>query len=269
MAKLAVDQDRVSIRIACDAFQISEHCYRYQAKLVDDNKAIAELLIGLSAQEKTWGFGLCFLYLRNVLGKPWNHKRVYRIYRQLALQLRIKPRLRIVRDVPQPLAIPEAINTVFSMDFMHDQLSDGRSFRTFNVIDDCTREGLAVEADISLPTARVTRILDQIFEWRGTPQVLRCDNGPEFISGAFKTWAKARGIRIDYTQPGNPQQNAYIERFNRTVRYDVFAQEQFDSIAQVQEAATDWLWRYNHRRPNMGNGGFTPVQKREQVECQF
>jgi len=268
MAKLAVDQDRASVRVACRAFQISEHCYRYEAKLVDENKVVAESLSDLVSQEKTWGFGLCFLYLRNVLGKPWNHKRVYRIYRELALQLRIKPRSRIERQVPQKLAIPAAINTVFSVDFMHDQLSDGRSFRTFNVIDDCTREGLALEADIALPTARVTRVLDQVFEWRGVPQAIRCDNGPEFISKGFKAWAHAKGIRIEYTQPGNPQQNAYIERFNRTVRYDLFAQEQFASIEEVQEAATQWLWRYNHRRPNMGNGGITPAQKRAQVECQ-
>jgi putative transposase len=103
----------------------------------------------------TGGFGLCFLYLRNVKGYRWNHKRVYRIYRELELNLRIKPRKRIVREKPQPLAVPDSINQCWSMDFMHDQLSDGRSFRIFNLIDDFNREALAMDIDLSLPSERV------------------------------------------------------------------------------------------------------------------
>lgn len=147
------------------------------------------------------------------------------------------------------------------MDFMHDQLSDGRSFRLFNVLDDYNREGLGIEVDLSLPSSRVIRSLEQIIEWRGTPGVLRCDNGPELISGALMTWARARGIRIEYIQPGKPQQNAYIERYNRTVRYDWLNQYLFDTIKQVQESATEWLWSYNHERPNMALGGITPMQR--------
>lgn len=100
-----------------------------------------------------WDFGLCFLHLRNVKGFGWNHKRVYRIYRQLELNLRIKPKKRLVRERPEPLTVPEAINYVWSMDFMHDQLSDGRSFRLFNVLDDFNREGLGIEVDLSLPAS--------------------------------------------------------------------------------------------------------------------
>jgi putative transposase len=159
------------------------------------------------------------------------------------------------------LAVPESINDTWSMDFMHDQLSDGRSFRLFNVIDDYNREGLGIEADLSLPASRVIRALEQIIEWRGQPQTLRCDNGPEYISGALQAWAEKRGIRIQYTQPGNPQQNAYIERYNRTVRYAWLAQTLFESIEQVQQIATRWLWTYNHERPNMALGGITPMQK--------
>jgi putative transposase len=147
------------------------------------------------------------------------------------------------------------------MDFMHDQLSDGRSFRLFNVIDDFNREGLGIEVDLSLPATRVIRALEQIIEWRGAPNTIRCDNGPEYISGALLAWAAQRGIEIRYTQPGNPQQNAYIERYNRTVRYAWLASMLFDSIEQVQETATRWLWTYNHERPNMALGGITPMQK--------
>ena len=175
--------------------------------------------------------------------------------------MRIKPRQRLVREVPRPLAVPQQKNQTWSMDFMHDQLTDGRCFRLFNVIDDFNREGLAIDVDLSLPAARVIRSLEQIIQWRGKPAAIRCDNGPEYISGALQQWANRQGITIHYIQPGNPQQNAYVERYNRTVRYDWLAQHLFDSLEQVQESATRWLWTYNHERPNMANGGITPMQK--------
>ena len=261
MARTAVEGRRTNIRHACLTFDVSETRYRYEPKRSDENAEIADWLVRLTTTHRNWGFGLCYLYLRNVKGFGWNHKRIYRIYRELELNLRIKPRKRLVREKPQPLAVPAAINQVWSMDFMHDQLSDGRSFRLFNVIDDFNREGLGIEVDLSLPAARVIRSLEQIIEWRGQPVAIRCDNGPEYISGALQQWTARKGIRLDFTQPGNPQQNAYIERYNRTVRYDWLAQYLFDTIEEVQEAATGWLWTYNHERPNMALGGITPMQK--------
>lgn len=261
MAQEAVEQHGVSMRLACQAFVISETCYRYQPKLSGENAEIADWLIRLTHNQRNWGFGLCFLYLRNVKGFPWNHKRVYRIYRELELNLRIKPKKRLTREAPVPLAEPEAINQSWSMDFMHDQLADGRSFRLLNVIDDFNREGLGIEVDLSLPAERVIRSLTQIIEWRGKPAAIRCDNGPEYISGALQTWADRQGIKLDYIQPGKPQQNAYIERYNRTVRYDWLAQYLFDTIEEVQAFATQWLWTYNNERPNMALGGITPQQK--------
>lgn len=181
--------------------------------------------------------------------------------KELELNLRIKPKKRIVREKPQPLAVPEAINMCWSMDFMHDQLSDGRSYRLLNIIDDFNREALGMEIDLSLPAERVLRALDQVIEWRGKPEAIRSDNRPEYIGKTLTEWAQAKGVRLEYTQPGNPQQNAYVERFNRTVRYDWLAQHLFESIKEVQEHATRWLWTYNHERPNMGLGGITPKQK--------
>jgi len=101
---------------------------------------------------------------------------------------------------------------------MADQLGDGRSFRTLNVLDDFNSEGLGIEVDLSLPAQRVVRSLNQIIEWRGKPCAIRVDNGPEYISGTLMNWAEKQGVRLEYIQPGNPQQNAYIERYNRTVR---------------------------------------------------
>jgi len=126
MALRGRNEFRVSIRVLCGVFSISETCYRYDAKLSTENQLIADWLIRLTQTHKRWGFGLCFLYLRNVKGFSWNHKRVYRIYRVLELNLRIRPRKRFKRDKPDPLSVPKMINQVWSMDFMSDSLSDGR-----------------------------------------------------------------------------------------------------------------------------------------------
>ena len=261
MAKKAKEEHGISVELTCATFSISESCYRYAPKLVDENKEISDWLIRLTNIYRNWGFGMCFLHLRNVKGFTWNHKRVYRIYRELELNLRIKPRKRIVRAKPEALKVPTSINETWSMDFMHDGLSDGRSYRLLNVIDDFNREGLGMEVDLSLPSERVIRTLDRIIEWRGKPKAIRCDNGPEYISGKIKDWAEKHHIDIAYIQPGNPQQNAYVERFNRTVRYDWLNQDIFYDIEEVQEKATKWLWHYNNERPNMGLGGITPMQK--------
>ena len=130
-----------------------------EEKLKAENDEIADWLLRLTDNHRNWGFGLCYLYLRNVKGFGWNHKRIYRIYRELELNLRIKPRKRLVRQVPEPLTVPTATNHVWSMDFMHDQQVDGLSIRLFNVINDFNREALGIEIDFSLPSERVIRSL--------------------------------------------------------------------------------------------------------------
>ena len=261
LAQKTVIEKAISIRLSCELFSISEACYRYKPKLSDENTIIANWLLRLAHNQRNWGFGLCFLYLRNVKGYVWNHKRVYRIYRELELNMRIKPKKRLIREKPETLAVPTAINEYWSMDFMHDQLEDGRNYRLFNVLDDFNREGLAIEVDLSLPAARVVRTLEQIIEWRGKPKQIRCDNGPEYISKLLENWADKNHIQLVFIQPGNPQQNAYIERYNRTVRYDWLNQYLFESIAEVQLHATQWLWTYNNERPNTAIGGVPPKQK--------
>ena len=261
MAQQIVQERGISVRLACEVFGISQTCYRYVGKHSAANDEIADWLMRLTDNHRNWGFGLCYLYLRNVRGFTWNHKRIYRIYRELELNLRIKPRKRLVRQTPEPLTVPTEVNQIWSMDFMHDQLADGRSIRLFNVIDDFNREALGIEIDFSLPSERVIRTLKQIIGWRGKPMAIRCDNGPEYLSSAITEWASQWGIKLEYIQPGKPQQNAYIERYNRTVRYAWLACLLFDSIEQVQDYATRWLWTYNHERPNMALGGITPMQK--------
>ncbi len=150
------------------------------------------------------------LHLRNVQSKSWNHKRVYCVYCELKLNLRIKPHQRIQRSKPQPLQSPQHPNTCWSMDFMHDQLTDVRSYRSLNFIDNFNRELLFTEIDCSLPSARVTRALNQVIEWRGKPAVIRSDYGPKYISSTVKDWTQRDAIELLFIQPGKPQQNAYI-----------------------------------------------------------
>ena len=121
--------------------------------------------------------------------------------------------------------------------------------------------GLGIEVDFSLPAMRVVRCLNQIIQWRGKPANIRVDNGPEYVSGLLMQWAEKKGITIEYIQPGKPQQNAYIERYNRTVRHEWMDQNIFKTIEEVQDQATKWLWTYNNDRPNMAIGGITPAMK--------
>jgi len=136
MVQRVIAKHGISIRLAYVVYELSESGYRYRPKMDGDNAVIADWLLRLTTTHNRWGFGLCYLYLRNVQGFGWNYKRVYRIYRELELNLRVKPKRRIKRDKPNALSVPIRINQVCSMDFMSDSLSDGRSLHTFNVIDD-------------------------------------------------------------------------------------------------------------------------------------
>ena len=260
MARKAMERHQVSIRFACGCLSVSPSCYYYQPKHPSENALIADWLLRLTMANRRWGFGLCFLYLRNVQGYRRNHKRVYRIYRQLELNLRIRPKRRIKRDKPDALSVPVDINQVWSFDFMSDALSDGRLLRTFNVIDDYNREGLAIEVDLSLPSQRVIRALEPVIEWRAKPAAIRLDNGPEYIAQALVDWANDQRITLMYIQPGKPTQNAYIERDTRTVRHEWLDLHVFDPNEQAKQLATQWLWIYNNERPHTAIGGRPPRQ---------
>ena len=255
-----IEQFQLSERRACRLVGLSRDSFRNPPMASEQTQALRCCIVDIAHQRRRFGYRRVHDLLRRDFPGV-NHKRVYRIYRELELNLRIKPRKRLIREKPDALEIPSMINHCWSMDFMHDSLADGRSYRLFNVIDDFNREGLCIDVDFSLPALRVIRALDQVIEWRGKPAMIRCDNGPEYVSSALTIWAENRGIKLLYIQPGKPQQNAYVERYNRTVRYDWLGQYLFDTLDEVQEFATRWLWHYNHERPNMGLGGITPKQK--------
>lgn len=180
---------------------------------------------------------------------------------RVGANLRIRPRKRLKREKPDALAVPEVPNHTWSMDFMADQLADRRKFWTLNMLDDFNREGLSIEVDFSLPTVRVIHSDNRIIEWRGKPEIIRVDNGPEYISGMLMAWAENLGIHIEHIQPEKPQQNAYIEHYNRTVRHEWLDQNIFKIIQEAQQQATKWLWTYNNDRPNMAIDAITPAMK--------
>lgn len=176
----------------------------------------------------------------------------------MRLNLRIKPKKRLPSRSPKPLAVPSKPNVTWSVDFMQDSLACDRSFRVLNVLDDFNRESLGIEIDHSLPAERVTRTLDRIAEWRGYPQRLRTDNGPEFISHALYKWSKKHRVELAFIEPGKPAQNAYIERFNRTFREDVLDLHLFKDLDEVRELAWRWMNRYNGQRPHSALNHMTP-----------
>ncbi len=189
---------------------------------------------------------------------PWNHKRVERIYSSLELKWRKRGRRRIPARVKQPLIQTQAPNVTWSIDFMHDSLWNGRKFRTFNVIDDFNREALAIEIDHSLPTGRVIRTLEQVFEFRGKPSRIRMDNGPEFISASFEMWCRDQGIELQHIQPGRPTQNAYIESFNGIYRKHVLDAYLFETLEEVRAITAEWITHYNTEKPHESLQDLTP-----------
>jgi putative transposase len=248
----------LSERQACKVLNLSRSVFRYQGKKLDDGEIEKELL-ALAARKPRWGFGKMLTYLKRD-GHGWNHKRIRRVYCALRLNLRVKPRKRLPRRIPQPLVQPASANQSWSLDFMSDSLVSGRAFRTLNILDDFNREALWIEVDTSLPAERVIRVLEMLISWRGRPGQIRMDNGPELIAYRLEQWAEERQITLAHIQPGKPAQNAFIERFNRTFREDVLDAYVFDSLSEVRGIAELWLEEYNAIRPHAALQGLSPYQ---------
>lgn len=258
MAEQSIETYGLSQRQASRLFHISRCALRYKARRKDDSE-IEAILEQLAEKHKRWGCKKMIQRLR-LDGYKWNHKRVRRVYRHMKLNLRVKPKKRLPSRKPRPLAVPKEPNVCWSADFMSDSLTNGRYFRTLNVIDDFNREALWIEIDTSLPSQRVERVLDRIAAERGSyPTALRSDNGSEFIAHSLANWASNHNVLLDFIKPGKPAQNGYIERFNRTYREDILDAYLFDELAEVRELTEHWLFEYNTFRPHDSLGGVPPV----------
>ncbi len=248
----------VSIRQGCKAVGLPESSYRYKRHPKAD-EPIIEALIALVERHPSIGFWQAHHRLR-LMGHRWNHKRVYRIYMAMRLNIRRRAKKRLPARVKQRLFAPASPNQVWSLDFMHDSLWDGRAFRLLNVIDDHNRQVLWIEVDTSLPALRVIRVLEQLQQSRGLPEMIRVDNGPEFISHRLDAWCKERGVVLAYIQPGEPTQNAYVERLNGSMRRELLNAYVFRTLDEVRQKTEQWQLDYNHHRPHKSLGYRTPIE---------
>lgn len=257
-------EEQLSNRRACKLVRISRTSYQYKRKPKDDSD-IQEALTALTTKHAAIGFWQCCYRLWN-RGHHWNHKRIYRVYTDMKLNIRRRARKRLPERVKQPLSVPTAPNQVWSIDFMSDSLVDGRKIRLLNIIDDYNRESLAMEVDTSLPSLRVIRVLERLIAVRGCPANIRCDNGPEFISHKLEAWCshENRRITLQFIQPGRPMQNAYIERKNGSVRRELLNAYLFNSLAEVRMLSEEWRLDYNAERPHKSLGYLSPLKYAEQ-----
>ena len=256
MVNFMQEEHSLSIRSSCRAINISRTVYRYRPD-TDKDQPVIEALFELVDRYPRYGFGKLFPLIRRQ-GHTWNHKRVYRIYCALKLNMRRKGKKRLPNRHPEPLRVPESINQCWSADFMSDALWSGRRFRTFNVVDDFNREILGIEIDFNLQARRIIRTLDRIALWRGYPAKLRVDNGPELTSIFMADWAETHGVTLEFIQPGKPTQNSFIERFNRTYREEVLDMYLFKRLSEVRNTTENWIDEYNEQRPHESLGNLTP-----------
>lgn len=223
------------------------------------DRLIADHLHSVVGSYLAWGFWMVYYFLRNQ-GHPWNHKRVYRVWKAEGLHLRKVPKRARIKRKALDLISPAFLNQGWAMDFLSDWVvgMDQKKVRLINIIDECSRKALWTEAYSSIPARKLIQILEKLVQWRGVPQYIRCDNGPEFISTELKKWAASYGIEIRFIQPGKPTQNGLIERLNGTLRRECLDLQWFDNLADLNEALQQWWIVYNSIRPHSSIGYKTP-----------
>ena len=249
---------RLSERRACELVGMKRSSYRYALRR-EEPAGLRGRLQALAQERRRFGYRRLTVLLRRE-GWPVNHKRVYRLYREAGLGVRRRKRKRIGALERQPLTLPTRRNERWSMDFVFDALTDGRRFRSLNIVDDFNRECLAAEVDTSIPGARVVRVLERLRDLRGVPEVLVADNGPEFAGQALDVWAYEQGVKLHFIEPGKPVQNAFIESFNGRMRDECLNEHWFMSLAEARETIESWRRDYNEVRPHSSLGNRTPQE---------
>jgi putative transposase len=231
---------------------------RYQSRK-DPQHALRIRLRDLAASRVRYGYRRLHLLLRRE-GWKVNAKRVYRLYKLEGLSLRLKKskkRVSRLRIVPPPAQRP---NQRWSMDFMSDRLADGRRYRIFTLVDNFSRVSPSIEVDSSLTGKRVVEVLDRLALKGTLPEVIHCDNGSEFISQAMDEWAHRNGVKLDYSRPGKPTDNPFIESFNGKLREECLNQHWFNSLGEAKATIEAWRQEYNQERPHRSLQGLTPEE---------
>ena len=249
-----------SQRRACRLLGLWRSTYRYEGEGLDDGN-LRERLRALANQRRRFGYRRLIILLRRE-GVADNHKRIERVYREEGLQVRRRKRKRMARARQNPSRVASCPNQRWSMDFVSDVIADGCRIRALAIVDECTRESLAIEVDTSLPGERVVRVIEKVVEQRGLPSEIISDNGPEFTGLVMDRWAYERGVQLSFIQPGKPTQNAYIESFNGKLRDECLNENWFVSLRDARQRIESWRRDYNEVRPHSSLGHRTPSEYR-------
>ena len=243
---------------ACGLAQISVSLYRYRSRRADC-RALRERICDIAAMKRRYGYRRVHILLRRE-GWSVNRKRTYRLYREAGLAVRRRKRKRIGPFERKPLPKPQLANQSWSMDFVSDGLADGRRLRCLAIVDDCTRECVAIEVDTSITGSRVKAVLERLADQRGLPRSITVDHGPEFEGQVLDAWAYERCVQLSFIRPGKPNENAYIESFNGKFRDECLNEHWFITMAQARQAIEAWRIEYNTERPHSSLGQLTPEE---------
>lgn len=248
----------VSQRRSCRVLSVARSTMQYRSVRADDG-ALRRALLTLAAQRRRWGYRQLTRMLRRA-GHAVNHKKVYRLYRAEGLTVRRRQRKKLAAGTRVVLSPPTQANQRCSLDFMHDTLANGRTFRVLNIVDDHTREALVVEVDTSLSGARVVRVLERLARTRGLPTTLVCDNGPELTGKVLEAWAYQRGVQLHFIRPGKPNENPFVESFNGRMRDECLNEHWFVDLADARATIEPGRIDYNEVRPQSSLDGRTPTE---------
>jgi len=252
-----VEDYEISERRACRLVLLHRSTYYYQSRKKDD-RALRMRIKELAYSRPRYGYRRLTVLLQRE-GWEVNHKRIYRIYGEEELLVRTKRRKkRAAQRRLKPLPATQ-VGEHWSIDFVSDQLADGRRFRVLTAIDQVSRECVCLEVAQKLPADAVTAALDQAIWAYGQPKVITSDNGTEFTSNHFDQWAYKRGIQLDFIAPGRPVENAYIESFNGKLRDECLNMHWFESLAEAKRLIERWRIDYNETRPHSSLGNRAPA----------
>lgn len=257
--KSLVEQGKCSRRCACRLVNISRTVAAYSCKRADEEKQLIERIKELAHQHRRYGYRRITILLKQE-GKKINYKRVYRLWRVEGLSLKKrfkKKKMAVIKGEMKRAAYP---NHVWTYDFIDDVTEKGNQIRILNVVDEFSREYLAVRVGRSITSQEVIEVLDYLSLKRGMAEYIRSDNGPEFIAKAVKAWLDKNGARSIYINPGSPWENSYIESFHGKLRDECLNQEIFSSIEQAGIVLENWRQEYNNYRPHSSLGGLSPLE---------